>query len=100
MTIKKIARLFLIVFSLIVLLVCSAWFWFNNNVSGNGAEMADSFLFMLLLLATVYYSSFAVWTYRVYKYEAVKFAGLQLGLIFIFGILTAMAILLRLYLWL
>ncbi|HCS20926.1 MAG TPA: hypothetical protein DIW47_10280 [Bacteroidetes bacterium] len=82
-----------------MLLVCSAWFWFNSNSSENGAEMADSYLFMLLLLATIYYFSFAVWTYRVYKNDAVKFAGLQLGLIFIFGILTAITILLRLYFW-
>ena len=96
---KQTALIFLIVHFLILLFICATWYKYNSNVSKYGGEMADGIFAILLFIATIYYFIFTVWTYRVYKRanETLKFAELQLGLIFVFSIVTAIGILLKLY---
>ena len=94
---KTTALIFFIVNCLILLFICATWYIYNRNLSEYGGEMADGIFGIGLLLSTIYYFSFIVWTYKIYRSEALKSAGLQLVLIFIFSILTAIVLLFKLY---
>lgn len=94
---KTIALFFFVVHCLLILFICAIWYRYNRNLSEYGGEMADGIFGIVLLLSTIYYFSFTVWTYKVYKSKSLKTAGLQLGLIFVFSILTAVILLFKMY---
>ena len=94
---KTTALIFFIVNCLILLFICATWYKYNRNLSEYGGEMADGIFGIVLLLATMYYFSFTVWTYKVYRSQSLKSGGFQLGLIFVFSILTAIILLFKMY---
>ncbi|MBK6979934.1 MAG: hypothetical protein IPH28_24910 [Cytophagaceae bacterium] len=94
---RNVSIALLTVQSFILLYIFATWYKFKKNLSEHGGEMADGIFGLLLIFATVYYLVITVWTYRVYKNPSPKLAGFQLGLIFIFSILTAIILLFKIY---
>lgn len=94
---RKFAFVLLIVQSLILIFLCATWFKFNKNLVNYGGEIADGIFGLHLILATIYYFSFTVWTYKIYKSQSLKLAGIQLLVIFTFSIIAAIITLVKIY---
>jgi len=94
---KKVASIFLIYFILLMIFIAATWFKVLYNGSG---EMADSIFLIFLVIATIYYFIFTNWTYVLFKKSSNNKSyslEVQLVCIFIFGILSSLYLLLRIY---
>lgn len=94
---RKVAFVFLIYFILLILFIAATWFKFLNN---GGGEIADSIFLMFLAVVTIYYFIFTNWTYVLFKKSANTESyspKVELVSIFIFGILSSVYLLLKVY---
>ena len=82
----SIAFLAFFVAVLCLLLACFVKYFYDINNYG-GAEMADTLLLAFLVISTLYFVAFTIWTFMLYKRRADgKWIFFQLGLISTLGI--------------
>ena len=79
----------------ILFFICLTWCKFNKNMNEFGSEMVDAIFMIGLLIATLYYFGITIWSYVAYKRTTTTYV--ELGAIFIFGVLTMTLLLLKIY---
>jgi hypothetical protein len=68
---------------------------FNKDYEQNGGNMGPVYFYVYYCLATAYYSSFLVWSYRLFRGKTTRDPGnarVQLWLIFLLGLGTSLAL--------
>ena len=93
---KKVAIGYFIFF--LIALIFFSLCWYNFFKDEGPSDFNGLFLFMLIV-ATIYYFAFMTWSYYlIYKeYDDVKIINIQFVFIFIFGIITFLFLMAKLY---
>jgi hypothetical protein len=73
---------------------------FSRDYEQNGGAMGPMYFFVYYCLATVYYSPFLIWSFRLYRSKrdvTIKYARNQLILIVVLGVCSSLYILWRMF---
>ena len=94
--IKRIALIFFIFFLLLLIFFAVTWY---NYFNGSGVDFVGGIFQIGLILATIYYFIFTVWTYRLLRsnLNSARSATIQLVSIFVLGVASGLGILTMLY---
>jgi hypothetical protein len=85
---KKISVIFLFYFILLLLFFIVAMISVNSSMNKYGGEISDGYGLIILFITTLISLIFIFWTFKIYKGQQNSSSTyLQLGLIFLFGIL-------------
>ena len=94
---KKGTLGFLIYFILLLLFI--AYLWVKFSIEDSGADDTAGLYALLLISVTIYYFIFAFWTFKIFisNFSNLKSSGIQMVIIFLFGILSSLCILIKIY---
>jgi hypothetical protein len=98
--VKFLSLTFVVYFFLLGLFGLACLIHFNKDYEQNGGDMGPMYFFVYYCMATAYYSSFLVWSFRLYQGKTtlrLKYALVQLLLIFVLGVGSSLFILWRMF---
>ena len=98
--VKMLAGALVVYFFLLGLFGLACLIHFNKDYEQNGGDMGPMYFYVYYCLATAYYSSFLVWSFRLYQGKTtlrLTYARLQLLLIFVLGVGSSLFILWRMF---